>query len=251
MARKDAQGFELDKNDFVKLTKHNAALAQEKVNTSANKLDGKKSSKVRKTLSAIGEDDFAPNGLCLLVREGARKNFSDGFLKIIEKINKTNSTRLSQEEQEKFADYIAGKKEDVLKRIEQGDYKIVDEVAEAGTDTKNRYNFSFVSKFCTYISRYHFNNDDVFMPYDQVLQSVLPYYAWVYCEEKKVEDFKKKRNYQGYIDLARKIIDRSQVLYGSEERLTLKEFDRLLWYKYKGLLGEDLIGLNSSLIKEA
>ena len=30
MAKKDAQGFELDKNDFVKLTNHNAKLAQKR-----------------------------------------------------------------------------------------------------------------------------------------------------------------------------------------------------------------------------
>lgn len=252
MAKKDAHGFELDKNDFVMLTKLNAELAQKKVDGSPKEVNEKKASKIQKTLRAIGENSSIQNELCQLIQEKAKVNFSGGFLEIIRRINITNSTRLSGEEQEEFAEYIRCNKEKILKQIKKGEVGVVNDIAEAGAKTsKKRYNFSFASKFCTYISRYHFNEYDKFMPYDNVLQSVLPYYAWVYCKIKKVEDFKKKGNYQGYIDLARKIIEQSQVLYGSEERLTLKEFDRLLWYKYKGLLGEDLIGNpNSLLIKE-
>jgi hypothetical protein len=58
MVKKDAHGFELDKNDFVMLTKSNAELAQKKVDSSAKDADGKKSVKTRKTLSAIREDDL-------------------------------------------------------------------------------------------------------------------------------------------------------------------------------------------------
>ncbi|MBO7495458.1 MAG: hypothetical protein J6T98_02805 [Salinivirgaceae bacterium] len=84
------------------------------------------------------------------------------------------------------------------------------------------------------------------MPYDRVLQNVLPYFAWVYCGKDNIPNYKDKRQYGEYIGLVREIIEQSQKLYGEEGNLTLKEFDRLLWYKYKGLLGEDLIGEEST-----
>lgn len=252
MTKKNAEEFELDKNGFVKLTKRNAILAQEKVNTSAKDTDGKKASKTRKTLSAIREDDFAKNDLYQLIQDKMKKAFVEGFLEIIKKINDTNSTRLSAEEQNKFAEYIGRNKNEILDRIKRGDIDVVNDLAEAGTHTsKNRYNFSFASKFCTYISRYGFKEFDKFMPYDNILQNILPYYAWGYCGKDKILNFKEKRLYQEYITLVRKIIEQCQILYGAEGKLTLKEFDRLLWYKYKGFPGEDLIGLETSRIKEA
>lgn len=256
VARKDVQGFELDKNGFVMLTKSNAKTAQDKVDASAKEADGKKSFKTRKTLSAIREDDLTKNDLCQLIRREFQKGSSGEFLDIVKKINDTNSTRLSKEEQDCFAKYINKNKEEILEKIEKGTLGIVKELADEGRETsKNRYNFSFSSKFCTYISRYAFNENDKFTPYDNVLQKILPYYAWAYCEDKTVENFKDKENKKGYVEyvgLIRKIVASAGKLYGAEGMLTLKEFDRLLWYKYKGLPGEDLIGIsNSLLIKEA
>lgn len=254
MCKKDAQGFELDKNDFVMLTKTNAKIAQDKVNASAKDGDGKKSSKTRKTLSAIREDDWAKNDLYQLIQNESQKKFSDGFLDIVKKINDTNSTRLSNEEQDCFANYISKNKDEILEQIKLGKVEVVNDLAKAGSDTsKKRHNFSFASKFCTYISRYLFNECDRFTPYDNVLQNILPYYAWVYCGDKTVENFKKNQEsgYGNYINLIRRIIARASKIYGENQKLSLKEFDRLLWYKYKGLLGEDLIGLETSSIKEA
>ena len=254
MVKKDAHGFELDKNDFVMLTKSNAELAQKKVDSSAKDADGKKSVKTRKTLSAIREDDLTKNDLYQLVQGCFHKGFRDGFLDIIKKINDTNSTRLSKEEQEYFANHVASQKDSILERIKQGDVSIVNDLAKAGINAnQKRYNFSFASKFCTYISRYAFKECDKFTPYDNVLQNILPYYAWAYCGDEKVDIFKKNREngYSDYIAKIRKIIANAQKLYGKEGNLTLKEFDRLLWYKYKGLLGEDLIGNSEfKLIKE-
>ena len=254
MAGKKTQEFDLDKNGFVKLTKRNATLAQEKVDSSAKVADGKKSVKTRKTLSAIREDDLTKNDLYQLVQGSFHKDFRDGFLEIIKKINDTNSTRLSNEEKEYFANLIASQKDSILERIKQGDVSIVNDLAKAGINTnQKRYNFSFASKFCTYISRYAFKECDKFTPYDNVLQNILPYYEWAYCGTQTVYDFRKKNEngYSDYIALIRKIIEHAQKLYGKEGNLTLKEFDRLLWYKYKGLLGEDLIGNSEfKLIKE-
>ena len=249
MARKDALGFELDKNDFVKLTKSNATLAQNKVDASASNSTDKKAAKTRKTLSAIREDDFSKNDLYQLMQKNATGNFANGFLDVIKTINDTNSTRLSDREQKCFSNYIAANKRSVLMRIKQGDLAIVNDLAKEGMRANNRYNFSFASKFCTYISRYHFGENDKFMPYDNVLQNVLPYYAWVYCRKPEVPNFKQTEDYEGYIALVRKIIEQSQILYGLKEKLSLKEFDRLLWYKYKGLLGEDLIGSDAALVR--
>ena len=87
MARKDALGFELDKNDFVKLTKSNATLAQNKVDASASNSTDKKAAKTRKTLSAIREDDFSKNDLYQLMQKNATGNFANGFLDVIKTIN--------------------------------------------------------------------------------------------------------------------------------------------------------------------
>jgi len=254
MAENVDQEFHLDKNGFVKLTNRNANVAQEKVNASAKDADGKKSSKTRKTLSAIREDDLTKNDLFQLIQKESQKDFCDGFLDIVKKINDTNSTRLSNEEQAYFAKYISKNKDEILKQIKFGNVEVVNVLAEAGYNTsKKRHNFSFASKFCTYISRYLFKECDKFTPYDNVLQNILPYYAWAYCGDKTVENFKKNRKsgYGNYIALIRKIIASAKNLYGENQKLSLKEFDRLLWYKYKGLLGEDLIGIqNSQLIKE-
>lgn len=48
MAKKDAHGFELDKNDFVMLTKSNAELAQKKVDGSPKEVNEKKLQKYKK-----------------------------------------------------------------------------------------------------------------------------------------------------------------------------------------------------------
>ena len=187
-----------------------------------------------------------------LYRRNQKKNFNDGFKSIIKKINDTNSTHLSSEEQGKLDEYFSEYKEQVLNKIESGDMSIVNEIARVTENmgvSKSRYNFSFASKFCTYISRYLFEEYDKFMPYDQVLQAVLPYFAWAYCKIDPVKDFKKGKDYPGYIELVRAIIEKAQGIYNAPEKLTLKEFDRLLWYKYKGLPGEDLIGLEESVLK--
>lgn len=193
MAWVDAQGFELDKNGFVKLTKINAQLAQDKVDTSANNSADKKASKISKTLSAIREDDLTKNDLCQLIQRGAFKNFVNGFHDVIKMINDTNSTRLSDSEQSFFAKCIVGNKLNILRRIKQGDPIVVNDLAKEGIQGNNRYIFSFASKFCTYMSRYHFGENDKFMPYDKVLQNVLPYYAWAYCRKDEVKNFKQKK----------------------------------------------------------
>ncbi|MBO7433064.1 MAG: hypothetical protein J6U13_04855 [Salinivirgaceae bacterium] len=232
----------------MKLTKYNADLAQDKVNNSAKDSDNKKDKKTLKTLDAIREDDYGKNELYQLIQEKAKNNFKDGFFEIIKKINDTNSTRLSNDEKERFADNVSKNKDSILNKIEYGDVEVVNELAEKGAPP--RHLFSFASKFSTYLSRYHFDNDNIFMPYDRVLQSILPYYAWVYCGEKDIPNFKDKHQYGEYIGLVRKIIEQSQKMYGEKGNLTLKEFDRLLWYKYKGLLGEDLIGEESAKINK-
>lgn len=259
--RYDAQGFKLDKNDFVKLIKYNANLAQKMVDESAQDSDNKKNTKTRKssfntkksktskTGDAIREDDYGKNELYKLIQ---KKTFDEKwFLEIIDLINTTNSTRVSKVNQKSFAKYVSINEDDILKKIEDGDVEVVNELAEKGA---KEHLFSFASKFCTYISRYLFdkdkNNDNKFMPYDKVLQSILPYYAWVYCGKKRIPDFKDKHQYGEYIGLVREIIEQSKKLYGEEGNLTLKQFDRLLWYKYKGLLGEDLIGEESAKINK-
>ena len=72
MSKTDVQGFELDKNGFVKLKKSNADLAQKSVDNLA-KENGKKSKNTKKALPAIREDDLSKNELRELIQKESKK----------------------------------------------------------------------------------------------------------------------------------------------------------------------------------
>ena len=99
----------------------------------------------------------------------------------------------------------------------------------------NRYVISFASKFCTYMSRYMFN-DDKFSIYDGIMASILPYYYYKYSDDKEkiiINNKKMKKNgYQWYSSLIDKVILGATNI--EKYKISRKDLDHLLWYYYKG-----------------
>lgn len=125
--------------------------------------------------------------------------------------------------------------------------ELVNEIANAVNGVSK---FSFASKFCSYVSRYKFNNQNAYSIYDKVISEILPYYAWKFlgttkyarkkCNQTKeivstIEDsFANKNNfdYKCYNDLIGSIIEAINVKKALKVDRTI--FDKILWYYYKG-----------------
>lgn len=129
------------------------------------------------------------------------------------RINRENSTHLGVANGiELTANQIYILRYNIEARLKSGDDTLVKEIASA---VKDRNNFSFASKFCTYVCRYKYKLDN-YAIYDDVIQSVLPYYLHKYLNDdthyrktkstkayvgRKVStviDFRKNKNYKDY-----------------------------------------------------
>lgn len=138
----------------------------------------------------------------------------------------------------------------LLNKIKDGESEVVNRLSQAVAVNNNTISkFSFASKFCTYISRYQFN-DDKYCIYDNVVQEILPYYIYRYLgvylshnyykkTKSRVYQFKNSNDYEGYRSLIDDIINKSPLKEVKDKR---KKFDLLLWYYYKG---------DNDLMKEA
>lgn len=177
-------------------------------------------------------------------------------------VDKANSTHQSSEGPNvkkgehdgrgKTAKYIIDNCSNLGERLESGDPELVDEIACSllGEDDKERYTFSFASKFCTYVSRGLFPASDNYSIYDNVVRMALPYYACVYLDEElpmrkgrcvkdpyskfgeKEHRDESKWKYKEYAGLIKRIIDENEKKTGY--RISRKDFDHLLWYYFKG-----------------
>ncbi len=180
---------------------------------------------------------------------------NDSLYLVIESIDKMNSTHLASEGPKggnkgriKTAQGVYNI-ENFRERLYKADAKLVDEIAWFG----GKNNFSFASKFCSYLCRYLFKDlpqENNYCIYDEVVQSVLPYYANYY----KVDLDKKyyitytnkgiKHNrsivckvktcggYYEYIKLINAIIEK--IKEENNIDVTYEAFDHMLWYFFKG-----------------
>lgn len=216
-----------DKNGFLAITKENIARINFVISVD---------SKYREDFDV----DYN-NSVCKCIRAYGETTDCRKIETIVKKIDKINSTHQSVSGYEKgqnngiqlTAEYIS-KIDNFYNRLKAGDADIVNNLAKV---FENRTTLSFASKYCTYVSRYLYNSD-AYSIYDNILQSILPYYAWVYLGENykartQSNIFKKfavreNLNYGGYRDLIDKI--RDEVVFD----ISRKDFDSLLWYYYKG-----------------
>lgn len=179
--------------------------------------------------------------------------------KICQQIDKENSTHLAVSGHKKDAvkdenGYSENNKgvikvvERIMKtpnietRIQNADAELVNEIAGAVDGVSK---FSFASKFCTYVSRYKFENNNDYAIYDKVISEILPYYESIYLGKSEhikkgrkyisstmERDFANVKKYGEYNALIGKIIK----AINDKKKLEIdrKTFDRILWYYYKG-----------------
>ena len=174
----------------------------------------------------------------------------DTLKKVIASINKIDSTHLYVGKAfEKILDYIDSIPSPSLSvKIKMSDNSIVDNIANASKiNGGKRFNISFASKFCAYVSRIVFGLDN-YCIYDNVVQSVLPYYHYLYSGSANGCVYYRKDNKNnnrstvaesvcryGYA-WYRKVVD--ETLLGIKNAfnvdLTYAKFDHLVWYYFKG-----------------
>lgn len=178
----DAFKFDLDKNGFPALTAKNVKRINFLINNDSNyrPLDDSGDSSISKTIHEYGKT----------------YNYDEIF-DIVRIIDKLNSTRQSSKGpktkggggRDSTAKYIHGTlilKERFYNRLKSGDPNLVIQIAKHAIE--ERYTISFASKYCTYVARALFKDDqekaDRYCIIDKVICDILPYYSWVYLGEK-------------------------------------------------------------------
>ena len=232
--------FQINEDGFPKLTEKNVKLINFIINNDSNYRSDNDEENVKSTLN--------------LVKQFKNEQSKENLEKIIKAVDKQNSTHLSvsgnkkgkglkenKEGIEKTTDYIfniIGVTE-LKNKIEKGDCSLVDDIAVNAIN--NRYIISFASKFCTYISRYMFNNDK-FSIYDGVMAKILPYYYFKYSNNHEIIKINNRiiqqKGYKWYHDIIKTIIKGASKeitdISGEKYEITRKDLDHLLWYYYKG-----------------
>ena len=125
-----------------------------------------------------------------------------------------------------FAIYPVAKRilsiKDLDKRLKSGDIELVRELGEVTIGGKEKYFYSFATKYCSH------HNPIAFPIYDSYVEQVLLYFNKV----DKFSAFKRKdlKNYRKFKEI---LLDFQR--YYKLERFDLKELDRYLW-----LLGKEI-----------
>lgn len=175
----------------------------------------------------------------------------------VESIDRINSTHLASEGsavkgghgREITTEFIRDIGGVLLKqRLLSADPALVTDIASA---VKTKFNFSFATKFCAYASRYALKVDN-YCIYDKVVQTVLPYYYYIYVDGDGYREFyrtKKTKVNESTIDTRfrgrhiqngyaqyRKCVD--DIIAGIDQKcgihVTYEQFDHVLWYCFKG-----------------
>lgn len=226
-----------EKNSFIALTKYNVELIEFIIQNDS-----------RYRSDADTNNSNSTKSLVRKYKECTDNSEKQYILKkILISIDKQNSTHLSvsgtkkSEKQknnkgiDKILDYLCNTitLSSLDERIKNGDTSLVDNIAINGVE--GRYNISFASKFCTYMSRYMYDNDNNFSIYDNILRQILPYYYYQYVNKDTIltinNKYMLKNGYENYNNKIAEILSNYKV---KNEKISRKDFDHLLWYYYKG-----------------
>ena len=198
-------GFKLDENYMIALTPENAAKAFECI----------KGSKLYEKSSY--EEYY--NELNKELRDYSREEIKN----ILWCIARSNSTRSSNENISIITDWIFKNLTRFLKRLENGDATLVDELATInGLSRKEK---SLSSKICSYLCELEFKQSK-FAVNDTVVRRILPYYFKYYginTQNKALE----KYSYSEIMALIDKIAEKLP------EKMNYTEIDRIIWYCYR------------------
>lgn len=190
----------------------------------------------------------------------------DDLYKVVESIDRINSTHLVSEGPShkgvhkgryKTSQKIRGI-ENLKGRLLRGDTDLIHIIASLSDE---KHNFSYATKFCSYVCIHALGKDN-YCIYDEVVQSILPYYINKYIDDKEVlrryckivnkNDEEKKRvestvcklkdkKYKGNNGISgykeyKNLID--TIILGIEKKDGIKidyaTFDHMLWYSFKG-----------------
>ncbi len=193
-------GFKLDENYMIALTPDNAAKALEYIKRNKryevyyNELDKK-------------------------LRDYSREELKN----ILWCVARSNSTRSSNENISVITDWIFENLTQFLKKLEEGDTTLVDELTTInGLSRKEK---SLSSKICAYLCVLEFKQSK-FAVNDTVVRRILPYYFKYYgisAENKALE----KYSYSKIMALIDKMAEKLP------EKMKYSEIDQLIWYCYK------------------
>jgi len=269
MTNKIEYTFDLDSNGFPAFTEKNMALLKFVIkNTSDYSIYSDNDTDEYKNSYAGLLEKFGNDFTKYLTPSKSGKkdelsNSVDTLYEVIASIDKLNSTHLSSEGKNGgntgralTARGIRGIS-NLMTRLSKKDNNIVHEIAMMG----GKNNFSFATKFCAFVSLHALKKDN-YCIYDDIVQSVLPYYVYMYAEKKEVlkccktinagrknerivsniHSLKTKKNgYKEYRALVNTIIK------GIKEKCGIKvsyfELDQMIWLHFKGVKEKTLKAL--------
>lgn len=196
--------FDLDQNGLVLLNKHNAEISVDSINYDTK--DRRFYNDNAKSLSEYTAEELST---------------------IIMYISTVNHTRSPKESAVALAEYIYQNKADFIKKLQNGDISLVDELLNVKTPRREK---SLVSKICSYLCQYEFNEFH-FVIIDSIVCEVLPYYLKCYgVDERSLKKSKTKKIANcSYSEVYSML---SALRNELPEKLSLYEIDQILWYFY-------------------
>ena len=199
--------LELDENGMIKLTENNSKIVEALI--SAHNRYGNPTAK-----EWLNQ----------------HKNISTYNLKelteFIRRVARDNSTRTSNINIDILAKYIFTNMIAILDRIKNGDYSLVDELADLTQLGATRKEPSLASKVCRYIDDWYYGNDH-FTINDSVVRALLPYYYLYYSI-----DFNVNIDEISYVDFMKYFNDLVEKIQ-SLENIKRHEIDHIIWYVYR------------------
>ena len=261
--------FDTDQNGFPTFTKKNIDFLNgilrydSNYSTSSDKNNPEYQSSYAGILESESFFDFSASS----DERDELGNPIDNLYRAIVSIDKINSTHLASEgntgkseksdkKRNKGRARVAEKirelgGQELKEALRNGDASIIEMIADA--EVGGKHNFSFATKFCSYTSIHALGLDN-YCIYDEILQLVLPYYAYMYIDdfdgkiyktvkatrangynsrnESLVSLFKQNNDYNGYRELIKRIIYGIKAKIGVE--ISFADFDHMLWYYFKG-----------------
>lgn len=203
----DLAVLENDEFLMVRLNKHNSDIVE----------------------NCIAKDPaYQSKGKEIIERRFQAGDYSEAaYYEIVNRIATENSTRTSKETMQCIAEYFAAPETHFLKRIEDGDQLLVDDILAYLVNHGSRKDKSLASKICRYLNEWLYGKCDYTIN-DSVVRAIMPYYLAYYKIDKNLW-YDKNFEEMSYIEFYRLFsVMREQVV-----ELNNHQLDHLIWYAYK------------------
>lgn len=144
---------------------------------------------------------------------------------LIKLIASSNSTRTPDSNIRILADYIFNNMASFLKRLNSGDYTLVDDLANLKGLTRREK--SLASKICRYLEEWIYTTDN-FAINDSVIRATLPYYLMEYGLDYNVNLEK-----MSYVQFMKVFNELKAAVQTKEPTITGHMIDNIIWYTYR------------------